>query len=579
MDQPASVLFVAALSVASVDAQIPASPTTTLEGRVLDMRGEPVPAAEVWVTSVEDVDAHIAAGRCDGDGYFKVARVPVRPSWSLRATAPGRSIGAASARRADEPVTIVLHDGATLRGTLRNQAGAPVASVQVNAMPNMRTLWGSNALATTDADGRFALTAVPLGRVNVSAAIPGEGLWTVTQFVAGDDEVSLARDPRPRTSIRIAIDGLPDPAPPVSMSLLLQGGQFVRMPPAWDHPRTDAKGRCELTDLPDLDYLLRPTWSGLVFTPGEMNVKAGTGPHVLHFAAKRQGDAALACRAVLRDVEGKVLPGVRLALRRSNELLLVEATTGDDGTATFACQHAAGTEVIVHSLDPRWTVDPRQEKAATYIDWRLANKQPWTVDPAVPLELRALPACSVTGHVTLPDGRAAAFVRIDAEAEDSGMSRWMNFASTTTDRDGGFRLAGLHPLPQAIRLHVEGHGGSITSEPLAIAEAGKAVSLDLKLSPPATVEGVVRDPQGKPAPGIRVWLRSWDIARRQLKSGSVVEVVTDRQGRYRFAGVPPGGALLQMLIAAVDDPIQQPIDPFEVEAGKSYTFDLSMPAR
>jgi len=94
------------------------------------------------------------------------------------------------------------------------------------------------------------------------------------------------------------------------------------------------------------------------------------------------------------------------------------------------------------------------------------------------------------------------------------------------------------------------------------------------------IEGVVVDAQQRPAPGIRVWLRDWDFGTGGQKSGSVVEVLTDRQGRYRFASVPPGGAWLQLLVA-VDErsPMTRAVEPFEVEAGKTYTHDLQVPAK
>jgi len=124
---------------------------------------------------------------------------------------------------------------------------------------------------------------------------------------------------------------------------------------------------------------------------------------------------------------------------------------------------------------------------------------------------------------------------------------------------------------------VQGGYGAADSETFTLAEAGARVAVpDLKLAPAATVEGTVLDPQQKPAPGIRVWLRDWDFAKSGQKSGSVVEVITDRQGRYRFLGVPPGGAWLQLLVDG-EHPRDRAVEPFEVEAGKSYTFELQLP--
>jgi hypothetical protein len=92
------------------------------------------------------------------------------------------------------------------------------------------------------------------------------------------------------------------------------------------------------------------------------------------------------------------------------------------------------------------------------------------------------------------------------------------------------------------------------------------------------VEGRVLDPKGQPVPGVRVWLRDWDMKHGTQRSGSVIERITDREGRYRFQGVALGGAYLQLLPGT--DRTEQTVDAgnrFEVEAGKTYTVDLELP--
>ena len=92
------------------------------------------------------------------------------------------------------------------------------------------------------------------------------------------------------------------------------------------------------------------------------------------------------------------------------------------------------------------------------------------------------------------------------------------------------------------------------------------------------IEGTVVDALQQPAPGVRVWLRDWEFEHKGQKSASIVEVVTDRLGRYRFVGVPPGGKWLQLLVAEQNSS-ERAVEPFEVEAGKTYVHDLQVPAR
>src|SRR5690606_20214122 len=149
---------------------------------------------------------------------------------------------------------------------------------------------------------------------------------------------------------------------------------------------------------------------------------------------------------------------------------------------------------------------------------------------------------SVRGRLLHEDGRAAALVSVQLEEErSSAWPQWSAFAYATTDRDGNFVFPRLHHSKANVRLLVEGVHGYATSEPFAIAALGQNVKVpDLTMALPASIGGVVKDAAGKPAPGVTLWLRDWDIAAGNQRSGSVTEVVTDRLGRYRFLGVPIG---------------------------------------
>src|SRR5262245_34056420 len=122
--------FVVAVLAALVVAQgkpAEAPATARVEGRVVDLRGVPVPAAEVWVTASQEPGTVLARGNCDGDGFFLFARVPVRESWQVFATADGSVVGEDFARPGGAPRTLLLHDAAVVRGVLRDRKGTPVA--------------------------------------------------------------------------------------------------------------------------------------------------------------------------------------------------------------------------------------------------------------------------------------------------------------------------------------------------------------------------------------------------------------------------------------------------------------------
>ena len=577
----------------------PATPTVVLEGRVVDLRGEGVPLATVWVTTREEPDAQLARNIADGEGWFRIGKVPPREHWTLRATSDGRSIGEAETSSADAPTVVRVHDAATLRGVLRNRAGQPVAGAIVRFFSRTRVVQGGGPggesdvaaivrsfsrtrvvcdtgnAAATDAHGAFTVAKVPLGPTHLCAVVPGEGLFTLATLVTADGEVTLAPVIGSRTSIAITLAGLPtDAAARVRVSLRPKNGS-TQFPPPWERPAVTADGRCLLADLPDDDYVVRLESPTHMFVPREQTVKETRGPHDLKFTAVDRERVAGSWRAVVRDAAGQPLSGVRLAIATWGGLPVSEATSAADGVLTFQLREPAGTEVVVRSLDDRWTLDQQKTTPMRGVyDRCLLDEHECTVELSRPLDLRAVPATSVQGRVRLADGRPAAFVVVELEAyTGNAFLEWTTFEKVTTDREGNYRFRCLHHLGPQARIKVESTVGAGASDPFSMSEAGaKVVVPEWKLSQPAILEGVVSGPTGKPAPGVRILLSDWDSARGLPRCLRVVEVITDRLGRYRFVGVPPGEARLQ--VCANDRGTGDGVDPVEVEAGKRYTVDL-----
>src|ERR1041384_5597033 len=123
---------------------------------------------------------------------------------------------------------------------------------------------------------------------------------------------------------------------------------------------------------------------------------------------------------------------------------------------TFASPLAAGTSVIVYSLDDRWVLDQKKiQEQFGYWDLRFLVDHECMVGPDTVLELRAVPSCSVRGRLLLPDGRPARFVGLRLEAERANLNpRWMAFASATTDAAGNYCFARRHHLDNPPRVNV-----------------------------------------------------------------------------------------------------------------------------
>ncbi len=559
----------------------PAQATGTLSGRVVDLRGEGVPAAEVWIGN-EDRSELTARATADGEGYFRLTKVPDQ-AWTVFATNDGLCIGRDYVSGLAETARVEVHDAATIRGILRDALGAPVAGAVVSASPAGRALTRSPRTATTGEGGHFTIPKVPLGLSQLTSWVRGQGLAELRHRVEGDAEVVLVASTEPTTSFEITVEGLPkEGRPEVSLAWLpYRNGSLTYLPEPFRRPRI-AGTRWSAQGLPHWQYTVRLHATGYAFQPDEVRVEKGKGPHQLAFVATQKGTMSLRCPARVTDGHGKPAAGVSFVLRRSNGGERTTATSDEEGKLTFDSPLGAGTKVVVYSTTDAWVVD--QAKSHELIgsqDRRFLEHHECLVAPDRELQLRVIPATSVQGQLRFGDGRPAAFVRVAlAEKAANRMPRWMTFAYATTDRHGNYRFGRLHHSPDAVRVEVEGAAGTATSEPFAIDQVGAQVVVpQLTLAPPAIVEGTLRDEAGKPIAGMAVWLRDWDFGTSSQRSGSVTEVITDRQGRYRFVGVPEGGAWLQLVPDEDMRHHRKVVEPFEVEAGKRYTHDIVEPGR
>jgi hypothetical protein len=328
-----------------------------------------------------------------------------------------------------------------------------------------------------------------------------------------------------------------------------------------------------LDGVPQWEWLVRASDKGFLFAPSELRVK-GAGPHQLEFAASALGTGT-PWRGTIVDGDARPLAGVRLVLTGERDGIGVEATSDERGAFALPCALAEHSKARIELREEKWQVHVEQEPGPFG-----AFRPRLVVDvaTATPLQLRADPAGVVEGRVLLPDGRPAAFVDVVVGTDATNPTQsWVTAGFTTADRDGRYRLGGL-AAPAELWAMVQGVAGSGRSAAVAFAPAAVAVIPDLRLDAPASIAGVLKNAGGAPCPGVRVWLRDWDQTTGGQRSGSITEVLTDHLGRYRFVGVPPGGAVLQL-------PTEQAgattttADPLEVQPGAALTVDLVAPAR
>lgn len=569
----------------------PAPATGRIEGIVVDSLAQPVAAADVWVAREDGTS--LARTKTDGGGVFVLGRVPLPASryWRVRAVTPGRLEASAYVlpREGTGAARLVLFDATRLIGRVVDAEGKGVAGAQVAASYNRSRVLRQKAEASTDAEGNFVLESVPLGWLDVRATAPGFECASTTVRTTGADggepAVTIALVPGEGLTVAVEVAGLAADAVSKATVRLLpySDGSLQELPSRLMGGSLDADGKWKTAGLPKAQYKVMLTAPGWSFDPREVDLypqfrgarliappaEPTTDP-VAHFRAFRVESIV---HGKLVDDAGKGIAGETLVARAANGGDEATALTGDDGGFTLASPLAAGVEGVFFLRNSQWITAQEDADEQRRFDRRGLLWHRAKIDPTRQLIVRAKRPAVVRGRLVDAEGRPLRWTEV--MLEESNATRhptWMRWTQTVTATDGTFTFRAT-ALEDPARVAVEGQCGAATSRELELGWGTSHDVGDLVVSPPAAISGVVRDAQQGPVPGARVWLRDWDFGINQQKSGRVVETITDREGRYRFVGVPPGGAWLQVTLGE-EHPHERAVEPFEVKAGDSLSFDL-----
>ena len=543
----------------------------TVAGRVVDLLGEGLPNARVWVTEQGLLEPALREMRTDGSGWFRLAGVPDRPLLRFHALADAHCRVAVSVPRDGSPLLLRLPEAAVLTGVVRDTRRALAAGVDVWAQP-IDGSPGVCARTTTDAQGAFVLPGVALGHNRVFAWVPDSGLATCVVHVEQDGEVQLDVGAEPKTTWTVTVPGLT--AEERAGALLRGGYEGVESLPEQPAPfvvRGLPEGPLQLSNLPDVRTLLFVESAWLRFEPAVVTLEEGTGPHATTFLVRRATGEVVDVRARLVDVDGKPVAGVPLALYGVLGQPPQRGISAADGTASFRTQREAAQQPVLLLEGEDWLFDHRAQAKG------LTERVGVEPNPATPTELRVVRGGVVRGRLLLADGSPAQQVAVHLERLSAKHEVWRSVRVARTEPTGEFVLGGLPITEDAVRVRVQGPSGSLLRE-LVLPTPGSELALgELALASPAVVEGTVRLPDETLAIGARVVLRVSASPVASGNSGHVTETSSDARGRYRFVGVPPGTATLTAL-PSVKVAIPGP-SPIVVEAGQRVVHDLVMPRR
>jgi len=509
-------------------------PGAAVAGRVVDEKGSGVPGARVTFHGASDwsqqADARYDAALTGADGSFKFAALPsgsFRFAASHPEYAPGQTAMVTLDGKHDQSgVTITLGAGATVRGTVVDTAGKPVASarVRIGRASRRGMIFEPPRQAYSDGDGAFELRGLPRHELTAVAmhetgASKSEDLDTTNGDVAN---VKLVIDVT-GTIAGIVVDPQGQPVEGVQVSA---GPNFKDQKGMGDFQNfrmrgfpqelTDAAGKFTLTGLAEGSYSItamrshaasrgrRGTTEGIVAQTGTKDLK------------------------IVLQPEGGVKGKVALADGTRPDIFTIAVGITQQsfvGTDEFELDALAPQSYELQVRGPTF-----QSRAVEVLvePGKTADVGTITVQKG-----RLLAGTVVANGTPVPD----ATVYAGRQIFGNGSTNSANFGpmgqgtkTTTTDASGTFSLAGFNDGDLAITAEHPAYGRSKALRiPTEMSGQGELV---LELQPFGALSGVLRQ-GGKPVEGVFVSCQS------TTTPGAIYAVASGPDGSYRYDKLAP----------------------------------------
>jgi RNA polymerase sigma factor (sigma-70 family) len=556
-------------------------PGVALSGRLLDVRGRPVPGATIVGVCAGAQCAFptgiTPAGTTDAEGRFRLAGqnhlvVPDEASTMQIRLADGRPFDVPVVAAADGAVTAVLPpeagpdepapEGADpprdvapdeLAGVVIDEEGRPLASVLVDAWT-----WYPGNEATTGADGRFRIKGLSKDQ-GIEVQFTKEG-YTPRLFVAqptGQPGRVVRMDDD--TYFEGKVTG-PDGRPVAGA--LVRGNRGPKRNPGvviatiWTETRTGADGRYRLYAEADAyDIQVRVPGVGVARRPGTSIAPDEARSLDLPLEA---GEVFVA--KVVDSLTGEPVAGFTLGCFPFDHPD-IEGRSGEDGILRI-------TDMLPGRFDfrridapgyARWwsdaTVSPfgRPQVIERLGGWQ-RNFDGLDFDlrsGMEPVTIVAEKGVTVRGRVVDPEGRPVAGATVAPALTGTGNSLTGDTRfSVTTDDQGRFEV--LLPAGNGREYNLVAHDGKLhewrtwangVTEPLLTTPGQEIDGIEIALIRPVTVRGRVVDSQGRPVADREV--RSHADDRRENRYYDPT-TQTDDDGRFELKYVRPGRQYVQV---------------------------------
>jgi CSLREA domain-containing protein len=392
---------------------------------------------------------------------------------------------------------------------------APVGSAVVSLQSE--SLFGGTAVVVANGAGRFEIRGVFAGPFSLQARDPVSGLGGSTSGQAlADGQTDLQIILAPAGSIAGTVFEADGETPVEDALVRLQDGRYAR---------TDAAGGYRFEAIPLGSYQIDVTGPS---SNGALPDRASAVAVVTEAGEEVRADISLTgtgtVRVLVADYDGSPAPRVQVTLASAAFSREARGRTDDTGVATF--RGVLAGSFTASALDAQGLLGGSTSGSI---------EPGGTEDVTVTLEASGtIRGVATEATDTGPAPVEGLVIRL------SGTDRNGNLVSlgrtTVTNREGEFRFD-LIPLARSpFSLEFTDSGGAVRAEVAGIelTTQGQIVDLDVTALSTGTVRGLIRNPDGSPAPGAAVQVAS-DVAGFQTRF-----LTSDAAGEYSIGGVPVG---------------------------------------
>ena len=571
-------------------------PTLTLAGVVVDDIGEPVTEFEVRAAR-EGYSSRSGAG--DGlrkpitteDGRFSVTGLSAG-TWtvSIRAsgyTSPEDQTRTVTVPQAGPEPRFILERRGSVRGIVVGPGGAAIAGATVARTQNRGGFgggWGRREEGVTSGDdGSFELEDLRPGAQSFEASSDD---WAKSEpvsveVIAGETAEGLVLELRRGGTISgIVRDAEGNPWSDRRVTYA-QGGGPMAMFGGSDTATTDASGSFTFERVP----------------PGQWTVNASPGEREMFktFEGARDESAFFELMAQNLSQQVDVEDGGQVFVELGAEprepvIVMGEVTRGgtavSGGNVTFAREGGDLFANLKRADIEAGTYRIELDRPGAYLVSveRGSRRNGFLIDVPASGEQRVnleLPEGGIAGRVTDSDGRPAAGIRVTAEPSTSFSFNRFDPRSASTDADGRYDLGDLDPGTYALRVGSRGwgRGGGSTGDAFGVAlvegvevnATSMTAGVDVQLSSPGRVIGVVVGRDGAPVAGATVFVR--ESSGRPVDAISTVRSGAD--GRFTYSRVNPGSYVVS---ARGDGQASEGVAGVLVSSGKDSEVRLEVDA-